>query len=347
MPGRHANTADYRYGFAGMELDNEIKGEGNSYDFGARMYDSRVGRWFVADPLEIQYPMYSPYSYAANSPMVVMDSDGESIIFWLLKMSGITSKESAIKVIDAWGIKDQETRNFILFTAGMASGAVDMNIIDVGKALITEGNTIAQAYNAIDKLAELDWDEAKLGDFLKVINEASPVKGIIEPFTELYKDFTEEGRDIDFFESGKNTFIAGTTIVTTAEGMSSILTKPKIKISTKAEILRENVKKGADFEKSVLTEKAKDQINLVEQITIKTKSGTKTRIDIVGRDKVTGKVKLTEAKSSETAPLTKAQKTAFPEIKESGGTVTGKGKGDFVGGTEIPPTEVDVVRPSE
>jgi len=29
LPNRHANTSDYRYGFQGQELDNEIKGEGN------------------------------------------------------------------------------------------------------------------------------------------------------------------------------------------------------------------------------------------------------------------------------------------------------------------------------
>ena len=45
--GRSVNTSGYRYGFNGMEMDNEVKvsasapnGTGNSYDFGARMYDS-------------------------------------------------------------------------------------------------------------------------------------------------------------------------------------------------------------------------------------------------------------------------------------------------------------------
>ncbi len=31
----------YRYGFNGMEKDDEISGSGNSYDFGARTYDPR------------------------------------------------------------------------------------------------------------------------------------------------------------------------------------------------------------------------------------------------------------------------------------------------------------------
>ena len=34
----------YPSGFNGKENDDEIKGVGNSLDFGARMYDSRLGR---------------------------------------------------------------------------------------------------------------------------------------------------------------------------------------------------------------------------------------------------------------------------------------------------------------
>ncbi len=46
MSGRKSNEGDYRYGFNGMEMDNEKNGNGNTMDFGARIYDSRLGRWF-------------------------------------------------------------------------------------------------------------------------------------------------------------------------------------------------------------------------------------------------------------------------------------------------------------
>lgn len=39
MPGRSYQGTGYRYGFNGMEKDDEVKGSGNSYDFGARIYD--------------------------------------------------------------------------------------------------------------------------------------------------------------------------------------------------------------------------------------------------------------------------------------------------------------------
>ena len=40
------------------------------------------------------------------------------------------------------------------------------------------------------------------------------------------------------------------------------------------------------------------------------------------------------------------QKT-FPEIELSGGGVDGKGKDGFEGGTKIPPTKIDIIRPKK
>jgi RHS repeat-associated protein len=79
VPNRHSSSDGYRYGFSGKEKDDELKGEGNSYDFGARMLDSRVGRWFAPDPKESKYPSFSTYNYVANSPLRSVDPDGEDI----------------------------------------------------------------------------------------------------------------------------------------------------------------------------------------------------------------------------------------------------------------------------
>ncbi len=76
MPGRHGNTSDYRYLFNGMEGDNEIKGEGNSYDFGARKYNPRIARWSSPDPLEKAYAEWSPYNFVMNNPINLIDPSG-------------------------------------------------------------------------------------------------------------------------------------------------------------------------------------------------------------------------------------------------------------------------------
>jgi RHS repeat-associated protein len=76
MPGA-TSSESYRYGYNGKELDNEIKGDGNSYDFGARIYDPRVGRWLSVDPLQKKYPSSSPYNFVLNSPLIYNDPTGE------------------------------------------------------------------------------------------------------------------------------------------------------------------------------------------------------------------------------------------------------------------------------
>ncbi|WP_347067441.1 RHS repeat-associated core domain-containing protein [Flavobacterium sp. WV_118_3] len=77
VPNRHESSESYRYGFNGKEKDDELKGEGNSFDFGDRMYDPRTGRWFTRDPLEGKYPQWSSYSSMGNNPMFFIDADGK------------------------------------------------------------------------------------------------------------------------------------------------------------------------------------------------------------------------------------------------------------------------------
>jgi RHS repeat-associated protein len=61
----------YRFGFNGYENEPDIAGQGSVIDFGARIYDSRLGRFFSTDP--IVYPYWSPYQYDGNSPIALKD----------------------------------------------------------------------------------------------------------------------------------------------------------------------------------------------------------------------------------------------------------------------------------
>ena len=109
--------------------------------------------------------------------------------------------------------------------------------------------------------------------------------------------------------------------------------------------LNQNRIQGEKFENEVLKKLSKTQTNVTKQITVKTISGVKIRLDIIGEDSVTWKIKISEAKSSAKAPFTTNQKLAFPEISKYGATVVGKGKIPFIGGTQITPTEIEIFRP--
>ncbi len=69
-------VSSYRFGFNGMEADNEIAGNGNSYSTFERPYDARIGRWFKTDVMESEAPMWSPYRFGFDNPILFSDSEG-------------------------------------------------------------------------------------------------------------------------------------------------------------------------------------------------------------------------------------------------------------------------------
>jgi hypothetical protein len=114
----------------------------------------------------------------------------------------------------------------------------------------------------------------------------------------------------------------------------------------KAAQLAKNKAVGAAFEGQTVQRRIqRGRADVVEQLTVKTQSGKKSRLDIVDRDPVIGTTECVECKGSATAPLTSRQRVAHPEIAKTGATVIGKGKPGFPGGTVIPPTTVKIIRP--
>ena len=80
MPGRLYSPTGYRYSFNSKEKDDEMSGNGNSVDFGDRMYDPRLGRWNKVDALQAKYPGYSPYHFGYCNPIITVDVDGKENI---------------------------------------------------------------------------------------------------------------------------------------------------------------------------------------------------------------------------------------------------------------------------
>jgi hypothetical protein len=76
--GRNSGFWDdwYRYSFQSQECDDEVKGEGNSVNYKHRMHDPRIGRFFAVDPLIVQYPHYSSYSFSGNKVIHAVELEG-------------------------------------------------------------------------------------------------------------------------------------------------------------------------------------------------------------------------------------------------------------------------------
>ena len=71
----HTNCEDARYLTTHHERDKET---GLDYR-GARFYDSDIGRFLSLDPLAMDYPTLSDYSYVAGNPIIFIDPTGKTV----------------------------------------------------------------------------------------------------------------------------------------------------------------------------------------------------------------------------------------------------------------------------
>jgi RHS repeat-associated protein len=74
-----AKYAENRVKFNGKELQNgefTDKSGLEWYDYGARMQDPQIGRWYTIDPSAEHYLSWSPYNYVGNNPTNIVDLDG-------------------------------------------------------------------------------------------------------------------------------------------------------------------------------------------------------------------------------------------------------------------------------
>lgn len=90
----------YRYGFNGKEKDNEVKGTGNRQDYGARIYDDRLGRFLSVDPIAKDYPELTPYQFASNRPIDGIDLDGLEYMSYHHYANGAVAKTEFYKMTD-------------------------------------------------------------------------------------------------------------------------------------------------------------------------------------------------------------------------------------------------------
>jgi RHS repeat-associated protein len=93
------STFSYRFGFNGKEKDDDVSGEGNNLDFGARIYDSRLGRWFKPDPMEAHYSNLSTYSFAQNNPIIFIDKAGRKIDISKMTPEELTKYQAILAVL--------------------------------------------------------------------------------------------------------------------------------------------------------------------------------------------------------------------------------------------------------
>jgi RHS repeat-associated protein len=153
MPNRSFSTTSYRYGFNGQEKDDETTVNGGDYDFGARIYDSRLGRWLAVDPVSAKYPYLSPYTFTGNSPILFVDPNGKEIILHFKDKDGNAQQikytaDMAANTGNSFVDEAITTMNTLRTGSKSAANYIDQAIKTTHKIDISYGNKDGAAYDS-------------------------------------------------------------------------------------------------------------------------------------------------------------------------------------------------------
>ena len=177
MAGRKYSVANtqYRYGFNGKELDKEVSAT-TTYDYGFRIYSPGLGKFLSVDPLMKEYPFYTPYQFAGNTPIQFIDLDGA-------EPKSRTSTNSEVRKLLVFPFEGGYARRLLLIhgpywaTGGdkgyfstsetESKGYYETNI-DANKFIGYTGmiNTNSQFYRQDESYSERELVNNLLGDFI-------------------------------------------------------------------------------------------------------------------------------------------------------------------------------------
>ena len=205
MPGRNGSSGDYRYGFNGKEQDDEIKNNpGTSYDFGARMYDPRIGKWFNPDAYEGLFSNLSPYIFGKSNPILFVDPDGNIVIPFFKNHSTKVAYNSQLSIL-------KEDKEFAYIYENLdaihnlpkingASGLFNVHVTELPADVVANNEAQGKTLGGDERLVQETYNKAMKEGWT---NYSMTAQIRLNPSRMNYSDMYEE-----FFHAGQDQFYA-------------------------------------------------------------------------------------------------------------------------------------------
>jgi RHS repeat-associated protein len=150
LKNRDFISEKYGYGFQNQERDDEMKGEGNSYDFGARIYDNRLSRWLSVDKFGNIYPNISGYVFALNAPIKVIDYGGFTPVGFEQLLKELTTSTQNLYNVEKIVGQSKSVQKMLMGIESAPSGGAPINIeFQTITSKVKDGALIPAPSNAI------------------------------------------------------------------------------------------------------------------------------------------------------------------------------------------------------
>ncbi|MCL6219565.1 hypothetical protein L1967_14810 [Zunongwangia sp. M21534] len=161
------NGTEHPYKFQGKEHQEELGLDW--YDFHARNYDPALGRWFNMDNHAESYMSWTPYNFAYNSPLMVVDPDGQDGIF--INEDGKEIGNDGIEDGKVYVVKTSEQS----FKSGVAANGITKSEAKATEKFIKKnsGNTAAFQENSIayDNSVEIEGSAETRQSMVDIVNQ--------------------------------------------------------------------------------------------------------------------------------------------------------------------------------
>ena len=156
--GRHTFSQTYtqttsnRYKFNGKE--QQTIGNIGLLDYGARMYDTKIARWLVQDPLAEKYYPFSSYSFSGNNPIMNIDRDGQAWDVFIDVASLVYDVGSAI-YNHAKGNHSQAKQNWVDVGVDVVSMVVPGLAAPVAKGIIKGADKVVDVGKSVENIGSI------------------------------------------------------------------------------------------------------------------------------------------------------------------------------------------------